>query len=227
MKTISKITIGLATAALLFVGCGEATKTETAAPAKEAKVIKFQSEESLGLRKTNLYAEDAETAGHQAAYSTTYTVSGTKIKRAFQDAPPMIPHDVTGLVPITINNNQCIGCHMPEEAKNMGMGATAIPSSHFLDMRPKTAMANGEMSKDGKVLDNTTSADRKDISIKSTGTKLAGARFNCTQCHASQSGVDLAVANTFEADFTSADGASKSSWNGSKLMEGLDTENGL
>ena len=48
-------------------------------------------------------------------------------------------------------------------------------------------------------------------------------RFNCSQCHAPQSGEDLAVGNTFEADFTSADGASKSSWSGSKLMEGIDT----
>ena len=35
MKTISKITIGLATAALLFVGCGDAEK---AAPATAEKV---------------------------------------------------------------------------------------------------------------------------------------------------------------------------------------------
>ena len=31
------------------------------------------------------------------------------------------------------------------------------------------------------------------------------------------------VENSFEADFTSADGATASSWSGTKLMEGIDT----
>ncbi len=214
MKIISTLTIGLFTATLLFTGCGD-----SATPTANETVKPTISEESLGLRKTNLYVEEAETAGHQAAYSKTFTGSGHKIARAFQDAPPMIPHDVEGLLPITINNNQCIGCHMPEEAKTMGMGATPIPSSHFLDMRPKHKF-NGKMFT--KSIDNM----KNQTSIKPIK-KLSGARFNCSQCHAPQSGVDLAVENNFEADFTSKDGASKSSWNGSKLMEGLDTENGL
>jgi cytochrome c-type protein NapB len=62
---------------------------------------------------------------------------------------------------------------------------------------------------------------KNEVSIKKTN-KLQGARFNCSQCHAPQS-KGLAVKNTFKADFTSKDGASKSSWKGSKLLEGLDT----
>ena len=223
MKLMSKITIGLFTATLLFVGCNDSAKAAKPAVAETVKAT--ISEESLGLRKTNLYTE-TDTVGHQAVYSTKYAGSGHKIARAFQDAPPMIPHDVDGMVPITIKDNQCTSCHMPAVAASMN--ATPLPVSHFTNFRPATTMTNsGHMAKEGKVLDNTTTASRSDISIKSTGEKLSGARFNCTQCHASQSGDDLAVGNTFEADFTSADGASKSSWNGSKLMEGLDTENGL
>jgi len=214
MKTISKITIGLATAALLFVGCGD-----SAAPSVNETVKPTISEESLGLRKTDLYSEKTDTFGHEAKYSTTFTGSGHKIQRAFQDAPPMIPHDVEGLLPITINNNQCIGCHMPEDAKNMGLGATPIPSSHFLDMRPKHNF-------DGKMFTKSIDNMKNETSIKPIN-KLAGARFNCSQCHAPQSGDDVSVKNNFEADFTSKDGASKSSWNGTKLMEGLDTINGL
>jgi len=218
MKTISKITIGLATAALLFVGCGDAS------PAKEVKAPKTVTEESLGLRKTDIYTEKAETHGDETKYSTNYAGSGNTIKRAFQDAPPMIPHDTTGMFPIKINNNQCVGCHMPAVAPSMG--ATPLPTSHFTDFRPVTKMNEaGKMTKNGKVLANTTSASMSDISIKSTGEKLVGARFNCSLCHAPQS-EGLAVKNTFEADFTSSDGASKSSWTGTKLMEGLDTEHG-
>jgi len=216
MRLMSTITIGLATVTLLFVGCGEAK--QEAMPVKESVVkttapIKFVSEESLGLRKTNLYSEKTETQGHKAEYSTSYTGSGVKIKRAFQDAPPMIPHDVEGLLPITINNNQCLGCHMPEEAAAMGMGATPIPVSHFINFRPSSSAIKGE---------NTSSETLSHVSIKKSK-KLYGGRFNCSQCHAPQSGDDLAVKNTFEADYTSADGASKSTWNGTKLMEGINT----
>ena len=204
MKTISKITIGLIAATLLFVGC-----TESATPAGSNGVGKTVTEESLGLRKTDLYSEKSETFGDEAHYNTSVAGSGYTIKRAFQDAPPMIPHDTEGMVPITISDNQCIGCHMPEVASSVG--ATAIPSSHFTNFRPASFAIKGE---------NTGGLEN--ISIK-TETKLVGARFSCTQCHATQSGDALAVENTFEADFTSADGASKSSWSGTKLMEGIDT----
>ena len=204
MKTISKITIGLVTATLLFVGC-----TDSATPAGSDGVSKTVTEESLGLRKTDLYSEKADTYGDEAKYSKAAAGTSQRIKRAFQDAPPMIPHDTEGMVPITINDNQCTGCHMPEVAPSMG--ATPIPSSHFTNFRPDSYAIKGE---------NTGGLEN--ISIK-TETKLVGARFNCNQCHASQSGDALAVENTFEADFTSADGASKSSWSGTKLMEGIDT----
>ena len=206
MKTMSKITIGLVTATLLFVGC-----TDSATPAGSDGVGKTVTEESLGLRKTDLYSEKAETFGDEAKYSKAAAGTSQRIKRAFQDAPPMIPHDTEGMVPITISDNQCTGCHMPEVAPSVG--ATAIPSSHFTNFRPASKAIHGS---------NTSSANLADISIK-TESKLVGARFNCTQCHASQSGDALAVKNTFEADFTSADGASKSSWSGTKLMEGIDT----
>lgn len=207
MKTINKITIGLVAATLLFVGCNE-----SATPASNNGVGKTVTEESLGLRKTDIYSEEADTFGDKANYNKNFAGSGHKIQRAFQDAPPMIPHDTEGMVPITISDNQCTGCHMPEVASSMG--ATPIPSSHFTNFRPTSSYAiKGENTSDGTL---------SHISIKKED-KLVGARFNCTQCHASQSGDALAVENTFEADFTSADGASKSSWSGTKLMEGIDT----
>jgi len=206
MKLFSTLTVGLFTATLLLAGCGETT------PAKKEVVKPTISEESLGLRKTSLYEEDDKTQGHKAQYSKTYAGSGHKIKRAFQDAPPMIPHDTEGMLPITIHNNQCIGCHMPDVAASMG--ATPIPESHFINFRPKSSYAiKGE---------NTSSEKLAHISIKKTK-KLYGGRYNCSQCHAPQSGEDLAVQNTFEPEYTSPDGASRSSWKGSKLLEGLNT----
>jgi cytochrome c-type protein NapB len=216
MKVINKITIGLVAATLLLVGCGSDT-----APAKQEVVKPTITAESLSLRKSTL--DNEELKPHGTKYSDTYAGSGHKIQRAFQDAPPMIPHDVTGLIPIKIGDNQCLNCHMPEMAS--AMGATPIPKSHFTDFRPVTTIAkDGAIQKDGHSIKNTSSEKLKNVSIKETkGGKLYGGRYNCTQCHAPQDTGVLAVPNNFKADFVEKDGASKSTWGGTKLMEGIDT----
>ena len=206
MKSISMLTLGLATAALLFVGCSDKATPVASGVSQVAPTI---SEDSLGLRKTTLYNEDVNPA--KTTYSTSTAGSGHKIDRAFQDAPPMIPHDTTGMLPITIKDNQCIACHDPMVAESMG--ATPYPASHMTNFRPKSVATSGV---------NTSSEKLAHISIQKEG-KLVGARFNCSQCHAPQSSGALAVENNFRPDFTSKDGAHRSSWTGSKLMEGIDT----
>jgi len=206
MKILTKITIGLATSALLFVGCAN---TQESAGGKNS-VEPTITEANLGYRGTNdLLKEDVVPPA--VKYGKAAPGTSKLIKRAFQDAPPMIPHDTEGMLPITQSNNQCIQCHMPDVAKSMG--ATPIPVSHMTNFRPKSYAVSGK---------NTSSASLAHISIKK-GSKLIGARFNCSQCHAPQSDTPLAVENNFEAVYTSKDGASKSSWNGAKLMEGIDT----
>ena len=212
MKTISKITIGLTAALLLFSGCG----SDSAAPSSSAKVAPTISEESLGLRKTDLYSEKDDTTGMKTSYSTEYAGGSHKIKRAFQDAPPMIPHDTTGMLPIKIGANQCTGCHLPEVAASMG--ATPIPKSHFTNFRPKHKF-------DGKKFTKSIDNYKNEVSIKETN-HLQGARFNCSQCHAPQSQGDLAVANNFEAAYTKPDGAERSRWSGDAYLDQLDTIKG-
>ena len=215
MKTIVKISLSVVAGSVLFLtGCNNTPQKAT-----EVKPAKMVSEESLGLRKVDLYSENVVTPD-ETKYSKEYAGSGKVIERAFQDAPPMIPHDTEGMLPIQINNNQCVGCHMPEIA--VGMNATAIPVSHFTNFRPQTSINNdGKVVKNGKVIENTSSEKMANITMKKMDT-LAGARFNCSLCHAPQSEGQL-VENTFSPEFTSTDGAKKSSWSGSKLTEGLDT----
>lgn len=208
MKAMSKITIGLVAAALLTVGCvGDGTKSSPKAGASN-----IVTEASLGLRKTDLYSENTTTAT-KTEYVKAQASTSTKFKRAFQDAPPMIPHDTTGMLPIKIDDNRCVSCHMPEMAS--GVGATPIPVSHFTDFRPKHKVVNGMFK---KVVDNY----KNEVAIVQDDT-LQAARFNCTQCHAPQSQGNLAVENTFEAAYTKKDGASRSSWSGSSLTDSLDT----
>lgn len=208
MKLVTKIGLSLAASTvIIFTGCNASE-----AKPEEQKVAKpMISEESLGLRKVDLYSEDYAKP-EKTSYSKEAPMSGKFINRAFQDAPPMIPHDVEGMLPIQINNNACVGCHMPEVASSMG--ATAIPESHFINFRPQHKY-------DGKEFQKSIDNMKNETDIKKMS-DLAGARFNCSQCHAPQSEGQL-VENTFTPEYTSEDGTKKSSWTGSKLTEGLNT----
>ena len=157
------------------------------------------SEVALGLRKTDLYSE-TKTEGNKADYDRPAPGSSTKFERAFKDAPPMIPHSVEGLLPITKMNNQCLGCHLPEVASSVG--STAIPATHFTNYRPETVLKDNKVLKEGKELgkDLANSSDIKLAKAVKSDTLHQG-RFNCTQCHAPQSKMETAVANTFRPDF--------------------------
>jgi len=159
------------------------------------------SELTLGLRQTDLYSEKDETSGVKTDYSRPAPGQSTRFERAYVNAPPMIPHSVDGLLPIKQDNNQCIGCHMPESAK--AMGATPIPASHFTNYRPKTELKDGELVKEGKTVglkgELGNVSDIKVAKAEKTD-KLYQGRFNCTQCHAPQSKTDTVVGNTFESD---------------------------
>ncbi len=167
------------------------------------------SEEALGLRKTNIYNED-KTTGVKTDYDRPSPGSSTRFERAYKDAPPMIPHSVEGLLPITKMNNQCLGCHLPEVAPSVG--ATPIPVSHFTNYRPEIAMNDDYVVVEGQVMgyDIHNSSDIKIAKAKKSDTIYQG-RFNCTQCHAPQSKTETNVANTFTPDFKNEDSKEHSS----------------
>jgi cytochrome c-type protein NapB len=189
-KMIRKsIIVATSMVALISLGCA-------------AGIASNDSAKELSLRKDNLFSEEGVVPA-KTKYSDKAPGTSTKIKRAFQDAPPMIPHSVEGLLPITAKNNACTGCHMPEVAP--AMKATPIPKSHFVDFRPKHHFDGKEFK---KAIDN----QKNEVAIKEMK-KLSMARFNCSQCHAPQSeGTPLAAESTFEPVFSSKDGATKSSW---------------
>ena len=163
---------------------------------------KTVTESTLGLRKTDLYSEKKDTVGVQADYDRPAPGSSTKFERAYVNAPPMIPHSVEGLLPIKQDNNQCLGCHMPESAK--AMGATPIPTSHFTNYRPTTVFKNGELVKEGKKVGIAKGemGNTSDILVAKAkkSDHLYQGRFNCSQCHAPQAKIDTVVGNTFKSD---------------------------
>ncbi len=172
---------------------------------------KSVDENSIGLRKVELLSED-KAAPSETKYGTSAPMSGYKIDRAYQNAPPMIPHDVEGLLEITPDNNACIGCH--EAAVAPTMNATPIPPSHYTNFRPKVKLEGDNFIKGADNMKNETS-------IKKIET-ISSARFNCTACHAPQSTGELAVENTFKPTYTRKDGKSHSTWN-EVMDKNLDT----
>ena len=183
------IIVATSMVALISLGCA-------------AEIASNDSAKELSLRKGDAFSEEGVVPA-KTKYSDKAPGTSTKIPRAFQDAPPMIPHSVEGLLPITAKNNACTGCHMPEVAPSMK--ATPIPKSHFVNFRPKHKF-------DGKKFEKSIDNYKNEVTISKPSDKLSMARFNCSQCHAPQSDTPLAVENTFKPVFSTKDGASKSSW---------------
>ena len=205
---LRSLTLGLTLGAAIFISGCTMNKTVDANAVVSDEIV---TEASLGLRKTTIYAENTTSAA-KTEYVKDQPGTSTIFDRAFQDAPPMIPHSVEDYLPVTISNNACIGCHEPEIAS--AMGATAIPKSHFIDFRPKH-------NYDGKTFTKSVDNMKNEVSVKPIK-KLSGARFNCTQCHAPQSNGNLAVESTFKAEYTRLDGPTKSSWD-EVILDNLDT----
>ncbi len=131
---------------------------------------KARSEEEIGLRKEMLYDETKVKPAH-GEYGKAEPGKSKRLGRAFENSPPLIPHDLTGMLPLAETYNVCLNCHMPEHAG--ALGATPMPKSHFFDI--------------------DTGKDLKGV--------LDGKRYPCLQCHVPQVNIPEAIKNTFKADF--------------------------
>jgi len=76
---------------------------------------KVVSEEELGLRKTTLF--DEKVAPPAVEFSKAAPGTAKKIERSYVNAPPLIPHSVEGLLPITAASHQCLGCQMKNKIR--------------------------------------------------------------------------------------------------------------
>ena len=131
-----------------------------------AKPVK---DSSLGLSKTSV---NDSPESEKFSYSDKFPGTSNVLPRAYPGAPAQIPHDIESFLPVTTKNNACKMCHhnpamMGKKVKGQ---ATAIPASHYTDLRHAP----------GKVT-----------------TELIGARYVCTQCHVPQANVKPLVTNTF------------------------------
>ena len=193
----ARILAGLACAILIFSGCAEAKeeqKSSSSVQTQKTEQIKTNSDkkEKVKLKdgkdakdlnilraandvidEDDIKLADINWTKHAAGESKRYD-------RSFENAPPLIPHDLEGLIPITADNNMCVSCHMPEVAKDVG--ATPIPKSHLYSIRNKKDL-------EGKLSDD---------------------RFNCTTCHVPQANVEAKFKNNFKPEYRDANSTSRS-----------------
>ena len=152
--------ISAASALILFTGCNTQQNVSSTVSNKTVEVT--------GIRKASL--EKGSQNLSELEFDNQAPIPGKvkPYKKSFVTAPPMIPHKIKGMTPITAKNNMCLNCHMPQNAK--ALGVIAIPKDHFVDN-----------FQGGKHIQ-----------------RVAGSRFFCTTCHAPQAKLNPVVENKFE-----------------------------
>jgi cytochrome c-type protein NapB len=119
----------LPVALVVLVGCSAHKDPVSEVPQPPAAPVEY-SDTELSYRNVPLL-DDASTPA--VFFEAPDPGESTLAERAFENAPPLIPHNVDGLLPITMSENACTDCHLPEDAADMG--ATPVPASHLYDMR--------------------------------------------------------------------------------------------
>lgn len=162
------LTILLVALSLFFVACDKKKK-----PVSDAEI---------GLRKSSVENESAVNLALDFNYTTVQPGESASLiqERSFENAPPLIPHAIEDMLPITKDSNMCLSCHIKELAADMN--TLPAPASHYFDMQ-----AN-----------------------KPTGDVVSNERFNCDQCHVPQTDAVPLVANNFQAVFQGEDSKKKS-----------------
>ena len=127
--------LGLLIALVLLAGCSakEAPVTEAPPPPLPEPPAEVPTEvlaEELSYRNEPLL-DDSGTP--PTIFDAPDPGDSQLEARSFENAPPVIPHNVDDLLPITANENSCTDCHLPEDAADVG--ATPVPASHLFDMR--------------------------------------------------------------------------------------------
>ncbi len=101
-------------------------------------------------------------------YPNTDPGDAKPLARAWENAPPGIPHTIEDMYPIDIESNECLDCHTPENAT--GKGDIPLSKAHF--EVPQMGEGSSEM-----VWVVKGYKEDKEINM---------ARYNCSMCHTPQ-----------------------------------------
>lgn len=164
MKRWSCRLFALATIALIAALTLLARPGAAAAPARPApKRVRAIPDSTIGLARASVFAVPTPVRVKPEGSSPG---DRPRRPRPYATAPPQVPHDVAGFLPITRAENQCIDCHSRAGAAENE--AIPMPNSHYTNLR------------------------RDPLTV---GTAIAGARYVCVSCHASGSDAVALVGN--------------------------------
>lgn len=136
---------------VIVVGCTSSGKEDTAAGRTAASEPTSIPESEIGLAPGTVFEQPEQQA---IPFNTTDPGDSELRPRPNAEFPPVIPHSIQGIGPISIDDNPCLECHDADVAGDVG--AVAVPASHRTDLRNSP----GEI-----------------------GEKVTGARLVCTACH--------------------------------------------
>ena len=152
-------------------------------------------DDELGFINADVTSEETDFK-IRAEYMPERPGESEKIGRAFENAPPLIPHTTSGFFPIKADRNICLSCHMPEKAKEVE--AVPLPETHMSNIRPKIILVDGVYQ-----------IPKEKIAVHKLD-DLNNAYFNCSQCHVPQTNVKVDITNLFTPDFREKFGISTS-----------------
>jgi len=141
---------------------------QVAMQSAQASSANVVDDASLGLSKGSVF--DTPTP-HPVTYSTSNPKKTKRLPKAYSTLPPQVGHTFKEYLPITAEDNQCMDCHDKRKLlkRKWRQGKKLpMPDDHY-----------GTFEKKGGAED------------------VAGARYNCTQCHVPQSNAQPLVDNTF------------------------------
>jgi cytochrome c-type protein NapB len=119
------------------------------------------------MRGSDVAAPDQAPAEKQYASRAPNADMTALIPRTFKGQPPLIPHEVEKYLPITVEENDCLDCHISDDFKGRKM--PRMGDSHF---------SLTEKEPDGSP-------------------KVNMSRWQCNSCHVPQVDAPPLVENTF------------------------------
>ncbi len=129
VNRIESVVVGIGmVAVLLVIGCSPAP-----GPGSPGDI----PDTALSYRHAPL---DTEVATPGTRYTDIEPGDSQLLERSFENAPPIIPHSLANLLPITRTRNDCQDCHHPDVAEDFE--ATAMPPTHFYDYRRDRQLAD-------------------------------------------------------------------------------------
>jgi cytochrome c-type protein NapB len=174
---------------------------------KSEKEANWIEDENIDMSH-DLLLSDESTLTDMPEYSKIRSGESEVIQRSFENAPPLIPHRVGGFLPIKVDDNKCLRCHMPDKAPEFE--AIPLPKTHFTSYRPAVVEV------DGIYEFNEPVGEVFEMDLDHFNNAL----FNCSQCHVPQAEVTVEIPNVFDPEYRSSNDRARSNLK-DKMGEGV------